>query len=224
MQYSGKGKHDLEIELKPLISEECKQKILSFIKNDSIMFEIGSGGSTIMFSKKCKKLYSLESSQLWFNKVNKYINDNNLDNIEYYCVLPNDPNVREKHTPGISRTYEQYKDYVDKIDDFDDNFFDVIFIDGVARPHCYLKSFNKIKSDGYVIIHDFYNGDFSNPNWSLDKEWNYSLLFKYYETIDKITQIKGKPRGNDVIILKKKNDVLYNPDDMKELDKKIPRW
>lgn len=224
MSYVGKGSDELNFELKPLISDKCLKKILTYINKNSIMLEIGSGGSTILFTENCKKLYSIESSKSWYNKVNDYIVKNNIKNIEYFCVWPNDPTVREKHTPGISRTYKQYKDYVDKIDTFDNESFDIIFIDGVARPHCYLKSYNKIKNDGYVIIHDFYNGDWNNPNWSLDKEWNYSILFKYYEEVDKIEEFRGTPRGNDVIILKKKLNIEYDENDMKEIDKNIPRW
>ena len=204
--------------MKPLMSKKCISLFESYLTKDKILLEIGSGGSTCYFHDKVKKMYSIESDESWYNDVKKYLDSNNITNVEYKLVKSN---YQDKKQGGKYWTYEMYKNYVDEINNFDFKF-DIIFIDGMARPHCYLKAFNQVKDDGYVIIHDFYN------NSNLDKEWNLSLLFKYYEEVDSIKECWGRhknvERGNDVIILKKKQNVDYDENDMKKLDEIIPRY
>jgi predicted O-methyltransferase YrrM len=203
--------------MKPLMSKKCISLFEIYLTRDKILLEIGSGGSTCYFYDKVKKMYSIESNETWYNDVKKYLDSNNITNVEYKLIKSN---YEDKNLGGRYWTYEMYKNYVDEINNFDFKF-DIIFIDGMARPHCYLKSFNQIKDDGFVIIHDFYN------NSNIDKEWNISLLFKYYEEVDSIKKCRGKhkgvERGNDVIILKKKN-IEYDENDMNKLDEIIPRY
>ena len=203
--------------MQPLMSKKCISLFEKYINNDTIMLEIGSGGSTTYFCNKVKKLYSIESNIEWYNKVKEYLMNNNIKNVDYKFIPPTG---EDKHLGGKYWTYEMYKDYVDEINNY--NFkFDIIFIDGMARMHCYLKAFNQIKDDGYVIIHDLYN------NSNLEKEWNTELLFKYYTEVESIKECWGKhpntERGNDVIILQK-NNVYYDKNDMKKLDLVIPRY
>ena len=118
--------------------------------------------------------------------------------------------------------YDMYSNYIEQISKFNTNF-DVCFIDGQARMHCYLYVYNYLNDDGIVIIHDFF-GSKNDPD-SLDKLWNFKILFKYYDKINSIEEIgKGGNRGNDVIILKKKNNIEYDVSDMYLLDKNIPRF
>lgn len=199
------------------MSQKCISLLDKYLNKNKIMLEIGSGGSTCYFHNNVKKLYSIESNELWFNKVKKYLDLHNIKNVNYQLIKSN---LEDKHLGGKYWTYEMYKDYVDEINKY--NFkFDIILIDGMARPHCYLKAFNQIKDDGYVIIHDFYN------NSNLDKEWNLSLLNKYYIEIESIKECYNNKntnieRGNDVIILQKKN-VKYDETDIIKLDYIIPR-
>jgi len=201
--------------MKPLMSKKCISLFENYINKNTIMLEIGSGGSTCYFCHKVKKLYSIESNKVWFDKVKEYLVSKNIKNVEYKFIKSN---LEDKNIGGRYWTYEMYKDYVDEINNFDFKF-DIIFIDGMARPHCYLKAFNQVKDDGYVIIHDYYN------NSNIDKEWNTSLLFKYYSEVESIKEYgHGVERGNDVIILKKKTNVVYEKSDMKKLDLIIPRY
>lgn len=199
------------------MSKKCISLIDNYLNKDTIMLEIGSGGSTSFFSSKVKKLYSLESEKKWYDKVSLYLKTKNINNVDYRLIPSN---LQDKNIGGRYWTYNMYKDYIDQINKYDIKF-DIIFIDGMARAHCYLKSFNQLKENGYVIIHDFYN------NSNVEKEWMTDILFKYYTEVDSIKETfnrhRNVERGNDVIILKK-NNTEYDEMDLLKLDQIIPRY
>lgn len=211
----------------PLQSVECIKLINTFLNKDTILLEVGSGGSTIDFSKKVKKVYSIEHDKNWYKNVSEKIKSNNLDNIDYVFVEPNIQYIKERTKEhgikfdlnmggGRYWEYKGYANYIEQIGKFDTKF-DVCFIDGQARMHCYLYVLKYLTNNGIVIIHDFYNVK------NVAKHWHTNILLKYYDEIASIKKI-GKDRGNDVIILRKKINVAYDEQDLKYMDNKIPRF
>ena len=51
-----------------------------------------------------------------------------------------------------SSTFEIFKSYVTQIDEFQDEHFDLILIDGRARPSCIQHSVNKLKRNGLLVL------------------------------------------------------------------------
>lgn len=202
--------------MNPLISKKCYNLITGYLNKDMTLLEIGSGGSTINFCKLVKKMYSVESNDYWYDIVNKNIEKLSIDNVNYKFIKSNE---LDKNVGGIYWTYKMYEDYINYVSTLNTKF-DIIFIDGMARQYCYLSCFNYIKEDGYVIIHDFYN------NSNMQRMWNMDLLNKYYIEINSIKECYGKhkntERGNDVIILKKKN-IEYDITDIKILDFRLKK-
>lgn len=199
-----------------LMSKKCIKLIETYLNKHVNMLEIGSGGSTCLFAKQVNKLYSIESDECWYNAVTKEIEKQNIINIDYRLVKSN---MKDENKGGIYWTYNMYKDYVDEINKFETKF-DIIFIDGMARQHCYVKAFNQLKDDGYVIIHDYYSvGNI------LDKHWHTDILKEYYEEVESIREYGKKiERGNDVIILKKRKKIIDNVETLlKKMDATIPR-
>ena len=214
---------------KPLQSKKCMDLINTFLNKDKILLEVGSGYSTIDFSYKVKEICSIEHNEFWYNNIIDLIKKYNIKNINYVLVHPNMEVMAKRSVKynlplglggggGKYWEYVMYSNYIKQISKFNTNF-DVCFIDGQARMHCYLYVYNYLNNDGIVIIHDFYN----TP--ALDKTWNLKILFKYYDKIESIEEIcNGDNRGNDVIILKKKNNIEFDINDMYLLDKNIPRY
>ena len=79
----------------------------SIIDSDWSVFEWGSGNSTLWWSKRVKQVHATESDLNWFQEVQPR--------------LPN--NAQISH-------YTSEKEYSKSIHGFDDNYFDVIVIDG----------------------------------------------------------------------------------------------
>ncbi|MBY6800475.1 hypothetical protein EXM98_14130 [Clostridium botulinum] len=102
------------------------------LKEEMIVFEYGSGNSTLWLSKNVSQVYSVEHDLEWFNKVRNMINDN----------------VNYKHIPleyggGYSKYILKYT-----------NKFDIVIIDGRDRVNCCKNCINALKDDGIIIWDD----------------------------------------------------------------------
>lgn len=124
------------------------------------VYEFGSGGSTLFFSKRVKQVYSVEHDRKWFLCVSNAIQNKGYTNwsgrvIEpvyddgYPEKSPSDPDAYISGSPDF-RGYS-FRSYVESIDDFSDEYFDLVLIDGRARPSCFKHAIPKIKVDGYVM-------------------------------------------------------------------------
>ncbi|HFS66794.1 MAG TPA: hypothetical protein ENK67_01120 [Flavobacteriia bacterium] len=110
------------------------------VKSD-VGIECGSGSSTVWFSKRINKLYSIEDNLGWFNKVKKQIESARINNIEYLFRDSNPEN------PILS-------DYCTFIDSFEDESLDFIVVDGKNRDIISLKAIDKIKKGGFIYLDD----------------------------------------------------------------------
>lgn len=116
------------------------------INKKFVIFEWGSGGSSLFFEKRCQKLFSVEHDKNWYQKVKLLISKKT----NYKLIKPsigrgyrsNDENFK-----GLS-----FKDYCCEIDSYPNNYFDLISIDGRARNDCIKHAVSKIKKGGYIIV------------------------------------------------------------------------
>jgi precorrin-6B methylase 2 len=100
------------------------------LKDDFILFEYGSGSSTMYFSKKVQTVISVEHNQLWFNKVNE-----NLPNNVTLIFVPLDFNAT----------------YCKSIHQFNHKF-DIVLVDGRDRVNCVKQSIAKLSEKGIIIL------------------------------------------------------------------------
>lgn len=100
------------------------------LRNDLVLFEYGSGASTVYFSQKVKKVVSVEHDEQWYSKVSKSLPDNvslvlqELDGNERYC-----------------RTIQQFNDE-----------FDIVMVDGRDRVNCIKQSVGKLSGRGVIVL------------------------------------------------------------------------
>ena len=60
--------------------------IESYLKRDDVMFEYGSGWSTLHFSKFVDRFYSVEHNQGWSNIVNKQLKEGHIFNTKLFTI------------------------------------------------------------------------------------------------------------------------------------------
>jgi hypothetical protein len=124
--------------------------------------EYGSGGSTLFFLRKGYKVVSIEHCKEWHVKSNSEINKNHFFSANWKSFLV------EPEYDGIKQTKSEYSNplcyksadfnnynfqkYVSTIDQFPDAVFDIILIDGRARPSCIAHASKKVKMGGIIII------------------------------------------------------------------------
>jgi hypothetical protein len=101
-----------------------------FDYSQKVIFEWGSGNSSLFWAKLAKYVYSVEDNQAWFNNINS---DNKNNNMKLYFKT----NAEE---------------YVNIISEFGFNF-DVIVIDASHRQKC-ADIAGKFLNDGGLIIFD----------------------------------------------------------------------
>ncbi len=168
------------------MNEKEKAIIEKYLSSDATVMEWGSGGSTIEFSKKVKKYYSVEHNEGWYNKVRGAISSNTT---LYYRPVNKIPPEEPYYNQS---TYEYYQSYVDVVYEIGE-IFDIALIDGRARRLCALKIIPYLKTNAVVIIHD----------WCLRP--CYHCVLDYYDLIEKvddtpqtIASFKLKPNWQDI--------------------------
>ncbi|MGZ5133821.1 MAG: hypothetical protein ACXWCG_01670 [Flavitalea sp.] len=145
----------------PWICFSAIDQLEGIVKPGMRVFEYGSGGSTLFWSARVSHLVSIEHDKEWGEKMRSEIKNNQIQNVDYFLIEPsNDSNFIKKNfvnpTDYISSDPfyigKNFANYVKKIDEYPDNSFDIILIDGRARPSCVLHSLPKLKANGFLIV------------------------------------------------------------------------
>lgn len=133
-----------------------------YIKNklpaNARVFEYGSGASTLFWLNRGAQVISIEHDLVWFTHLRNHIsrqsrldlrfvppvkgNDSNLDIADPYDYASGDIMYKEY----------SFKQYVCSIAAFPDEYFDIVLIDGRARPSCIAHSVHKVKPGGILIL------------------------------------------------------------------------
>ena len=152
---------DSLLDEKPWIPFSSCRYLKRIIKKDMIIFEYGSGAFYFIFSKIADKVISIEHNQDWYLRVYNKIKLKNYKNCEIILVEPEnfkDLNLYDYNDLESYKTSDEvyknmsFESYVKTIDLYPDFYFDIIFIDGRARPFCVKHAVNKLKVNGYLIL------------------------------------------------------------------------
>lgn len=146
----------LNIKEEPWISDKAKKWLVSFLKPNMVVFEYGSGGSTIFFARRVRKIISVEYQLSWFFGVWIALWGRGIFNFRLHLARPergakikrdymsSDPNINSF----------SFKKFVTTIDQYSDHYFDLVFVDGRARNQCVKHAIPKVKKGGYLMLDD----------------------------------------------------------------------
>lgn len=122
------------------------------------VFEYGSGGSTRYWLRRGMYCVSIEHDRTWYHQVSAYTHTE--EQLDYRFIQPEvaqtelfdpaDPHLYLSADP-LFRGYS-FKNYVTQIETFPDDYFDLILIDGRARPACLMHSVNKVALGGQILL------------------------------------------------------------------------
>jgi hypothetical protein len=144
----------------PWITFSAIQMLDGILNKNMRIFEYGSGGSTLYFAMKVKEVFSIEHEPNWFYKVCKSVDEHGFENCHIQLVEPTIISGLDSRDASDPSSYassdskfngKSFKDYASNIDRFPDAYFDLILIDGRARPSCFKHAIRKVKSDGYIF-------------------------------------------------------------------------
>eukprot|EP01091_Cochliopodium_minus_P003792 TRINITY_DN13757_c0_g1_i1.p1 TRINITY_DN13757_c0_g1~~TRINITY_DN13757_c0_g1_i1.p1 ORF type:complete len:239 (-),score=43.54 TRINITY_DN13757_c0_g1_i1:72-788(-) len=144
------NKKDYDFEIKPWLTDKQKIFMTDLMKGGNKLYlEYGTGGSTLSYGILAKKAYSVEHNKDWCNKISSIIDKNSL-NIVYRCS----PVEWVGFEPG---SWKEFDKYVKSVDEFDQQYYDVIFVDGRARAECSTYSIPYMKKDTILVIDNFWD-------------------------------------------------------------------
>jgi hypothetical protein len=118
------------------------------------VFEYGSGSSTRYWINHGCKVTSIEHDILFYTELTKKIDGK----CDYFLIPPTriPSNNKNPESPDLFQSADldgySFENYVKSIDNFEDNFFDIVLIDGRARPSCIKRAIPKLKKNGKLIL------------------------------------------------------------------------
>ena len=116
------------------------------------VFEYGSGGSTLFFAGRVADVVSVEHDAEWHARTSAVLAHESIRNCTY-LLRPPAPHsdVRYASTDPAYVGFD-FAEYVTAIDDYADRTFDLISVDGRARPSCVAAALSKIKRGGWILL------------------------------------------------------------------------
>jgi hypothetical protein len=142
----------------PWLVFDVIERLRSLPLENRQVFEYGSGGSTIYWRQRGARVTSVEHDPIWYRRMRDHHPPN--DGLDYRLVQPEHigPRTVDPSDPdGYSSADEKFSEhsfarYCRQIDEFPDNAFDVVLIDGRARPSCIKHAHRKVRTGGLLIL------------------------------------------------------------------------
>lgn len=130
----------------------------------SRVFEYGAGGSSVFFASRVGELVSVEHDAAWFHATEQAMQVARQTHgirwrgllaeartVEPAIVLPpSDP--LSYTTSDETLRGQSFQHYASAIDEYPDEYFDVVLIDGRARPSCFLHAMSKVRFGGHIVL------------------------------------------------------------------------
>lgn len=133
----------------PWLTETANLFLEMIVKPDWHVLEFGAGFSTLWFSKKCARVYSIENQQEWYERIK----EKNIANVMLYH-------------------YNEIRVW------FPEGPFDLVLIDSVDRPHWCRRmggldyNFNWIKPGGWLVLDNAQRQEYFEVVCELNKKYN----------------------------------------------------
>lgn len=125
------------------------------------VFEWGSGGSTLFFRRRAASVVSIEHDPEWFARVRARLAPGPAPGSVLELIAPRpdpaaaaadpaDPAACVSSAPELRG--QSFAAYAARIDAFPDAHFDLVLVDGRARPACLLHALPKIAIGGWLVL------------------------------------------------------------------------
>jgi hypothetical protein len=127
------------------LQKYCQQR------QNLVVFEFGSGSSTLFFQRQKYHTFSLETSKIWFNIITQKLaliccgvwQENYFTNQQATVFLLENAYQNAKYYQFLPQNFSWQQQ------------FDIILVDSLHRLQCVLHSINFLKPDGLLIVDDF---------------------------------------------------------------------
>lgn len=160
----------------PCLPQASTDRFQSILDDEFVVFEQGSGGSTVWLAERVERVISIEHSREWLEAIQASLDERGLNNV----VLRFEP-------LNPANWLNPWEDYAKVILEYRNGIFDLVYVDGwdPARLPCAAYAVNKLKPGGYMVIDD--------STWPMLQP--IFSLFEGWERKDTDGQILGRTDG-----------------------------
>jgi len=129
----------LEPPFEPLLCQEAIAFFDSIVGPDTVVFEFGSGASTLWLAQRAEAVVSVEHDEEWFREIKRALYQHKLHVNVWLWLAP-----------------EIEKEYPRAILSLHGLLLDIVFIDGLdkTRNKCVTHSMAKVKPGGWLVLDD----------------------------------------------------------------------
>lgn len=154
------GRNSVSDEL-PWINFYARAYLKQHLRPEFKVFEFGGGGSTLYFCKHVAEVVTVEDNPEWFKILTDTIQAKSYQNWKGFLLTAeplSDPRPRSHENPAdfkssiASMEHMTFEKYARAIDPFPDEYFDLILVDGRARPSCIQQAIPHLKKGGLLVV------------------------------------------------------------------------
>jgi hypothetical protein len=125
------------------------------------VFEYGGGGSTLFFCKNVAQVATVEDHAEWFKTLTETVAAKGYQHWRGFFVSPvpvadsrprshSNPDDFKSNVKGLEDM--SFESYARCIDQFPEAYFDVVLVDGRARPSCIQQAIPRLKPGGLLVV------------------------------------------------------------------------
>lgn len=169
------------------------------------IFEFGGGGSTLFFCKNVAEVATVEDHAGWFETLTQTIGAKGYQNWKGFYVAPEqfqDEIPRSKQNPNDFASGAKglenmsFEKYARTIDQFPTDYFDLVLVDGRARPSCIQQAMPRLKIGGLLVIDNTERAYYLAPFQEIISE-------KYKIEVDEYAPVAYTPDFTKTTVLRK---------------------
>jgi precorrin-6B methylase 2 len=157
---------------------EAISELEGLLRPEDLLFEYGSGGSTLFFARRVAKVVSVEHEAGFCGEVSRRLEEEGIENVEYHCVPPEpaaQAAVRYGSTNAAYRKMSFWR-YVTVLDTLGKISFDWIVVDGRARVDCVRHAMAPLRPGGVLVLDNSNRSQYA-PAIELLKGWQASHYY-----------------------------------------------
>ncbi|MCA9092290.1 MAG: hypothetical protein KDA68_02290 [Planctomycetaceae bacterium] len=158
MQQAGRTPLDDEL---PWITLGGLEYLSGILRPTDRVFEWGSGGSTLYIASRVRELVTVEHDREWFERVQLRMQEKQRSN---WMGFLEEPDSVESDTSRSAEVWSDYlssderyqkssfENYAKRIDEYADGSFNLVSVDGRARPSCIHHAIPKVAPGGVLML------------------------------------------------------------------------
>jgi hypothetical protein len=133
---------------------EAVEWLQNYLKPEMKVFEWGAGGSTLFLAKRVQSVITVEHDPAWKQQIFNHLKRNQFHNVDLELHEPDDSCGSQNRFFSTDSRYEglSFQKYVEAIGKFSDDTFNLVVVDGRARPSCICHAISKICQGGYLLL------------------------------------------------------------------------